>query len=252
MLKSPPKDTQNSQREDPARDFQSFKQAMKVYLSKMNPSEREALLKDLYHLADDKRGAESFLARERKQANSAPLFRKYRLWLVDVENALSKAKQALLEVPTFDRDKVKREKIDLDENYARSEQVETVVVRETQNAIAHAVTEVENVIADVKLAQDSLAPRVVSGFPPRHRMTIPRYSPAVTLNPRSRFSTRAVPLCRLPPMAAFGKFPGRSRRPADFLRARAVSPSETRVAGLQICARSEASSIHLRACRGLL
>ena len=157
MLKSPPKDTQNSQREDPARDFQSFKQAMKVYLSKMNPSEREALLKDLYHLADDKRGAESFLARERKQANSAPLFRKYRLWLVDVENALSKAKQALLEVPTFDRDKVKREKIDLDENYARSEQVETVVVRETQNAIAHAVTEVENVIADVKLAQDSLA-----------------------------------------------------------------------------------------------
>lgn len=157
MTQSPPKDAQNSQKEVPARNFQSFARQLKVYLPEMNPSQRDALLKELYRLAGDKRGAESFLARERKQANSAPLFRKYRLWLVDVEEALSKAKQALLEVPKFDLNKVKQEKIDLDENYARSKQVEKVVVRETQNAIAHAVTEVESVIADVKRAQYSLA-----------------------------------------------------------------------------------------------
>jgi hypothetical protein len=168
MTQSPPKGAQNSQREVPARNFQSFAQQMRGHLSKMNPSDRNALLKEFYHLARNKTVQEKRVAGERKQANSAALFRKYRLWLVDVEKGLSNAKQTLLEVATFDLSKVKQEKIDLDENYARSKQVEKVVVRETLNAIAHSVNEIENVIAHVELAQYSLA-AVVNPKQPRTR-----------------------------------------------------------------------------------
>ena len=88
-------EAQKSRAEGAARNFKTFVQQMEVYLPGMSASQRKALLKELHTLSKDKNYIESELSSERRGANIAFVFRKYRLWLVDFERELSTAIQAM-------------------------------------------------------------------------------------------------------------------------------------------------------------
>ncbi len=153
-------EAQKSRTEVAARNFKSFKQRMKVCLPEMSAGQRDALLKQLYRLSKVKILLDQHLARERKGANIAYVFRKYRLWLVDLQTELNKAMKAMREAVNTANEYPKRfelDKIDIDKDDLDKDELQKLVVGKTLNGLAHALNEIEKVMAFVKHAQHSLA-----------------------------------------------------------------------------------------------
>jgi hypothetical protein len=126
----------------------------------MSAAQRDALLKELYRLSKFKILFEGYVTHERKGTNIAAVFRKFRLWLADLDKELSSAIQAMYRAKNIankypnwvELDKIDVEKSDLDKS-----ELQKLVVGKTFNGLARAGNEIEKVMAFVKHAQFSLA-----------------------------------------------------------------------------------------------
>ena len=124
---------------------------MKSYLPGMKADQREALLTELYRLANFKMFLDWYAARGRKSANDDSRFRELRLWLATVDKKLDKAMLAMEEV----RDAANRypRRNDQDELYK-------LIVSKTLNALVRAGNEFGKAMTPVKRMQYALAAAV--------------------------------------------------------------------------------------------
>jgi hypothetical protein len=135
----------------------TFAKDMKSYFPTMRADERDALITKLYRLATFKRFLDWYAATKRTEIQrDTPRFREYRIWLVDVEEKLSKAMKAM------------HQTADAANRYPRQnyhEEIEKLIVGKTFNAIARAGQELQRAIDLLRHMQHSLA----AGIHPKKR-----------------------------------------------------------------------------------
>lgn len=163
ILKPRPNSGSTKKKSQPERvlpNFKTFAQQMKAFLPGMSASQRRALLKELHTLGKGKNLMESELSRERRGANIAFVFRKFRLWLVDLDKELAQARQAMYNAADIANSYPKLaelDTIDLGEDDLDKNELQKLIVGKTLRGLGRAKTEIEKVMLFVKDTQYFLA-----------------------------------------------------------------------------------------------
>ncbi len=140
----------------------AFVEGMKSSLAKMKADQRDALLTEIYRMVIFKNFLEWYAETGREQVRrDTPRFRKYRLWLADVDEKLSTAMRAM------------HDTADAMNNYPRQnseEEIEKLILNKTGTAIARSGNALEKAIDLVRHLQYVLA----AGIHPEKRTSAER------------------------------------------------------------------------------
>jgi hypothetical protein len=129
--------------------FNTFATKIKPYLPGMGTDQRDALLRELHSWSNVKIFLDGYAASERTDAQEfASRFRKYRLWLVRVDEKLTAAMKAMEEAVPVANSNPRQNNLD---------ELETLIVRETLFAIVSAGKELGKAIEVVRHIQYDLA-----------------------------------------------------------------------------------------------
>lgn len=142
------------------RSVNKLSEDMELDFKQMEKGQRDALVTELHRMCVFKQFLDWYAATKREDVGrDVSRFRKYRLWLADVDEKLSEGMKAM------------HEAVDIANSNPRGnsqDELETLIVRKTLTALARSLNELQKAIDVVKNMQHSLA----AGIHPTERTSV--------------------------------------------------------------------------------